>query len=238
MRTATIISSGLFIFFCLCSNCYGEKARPNLLLQAVKDNDINAVRELLANPDILYHDLNPQCPGAICKPVFYAARNGSTEIMELLIDAGADIDGQSGKSGDTPLIIASYMHDYSLARLLIEKGADVNKKNYFGAAPFWGACFLGDYELAELFIDKADLNSPGRYPDLFKKKGEERRFVENITPLMVASKSGDIKIVQLLVDKGADIKSKDSLGRSAIDYAECFKNTDIKKLLQSMLADN
>jgi ankyrin repeat protein len=226
----------IFYLFGYFTNCFGEEARPNLLLQAANDNDIDAVMELLTDPDIIELDLNPRCPGVICKPVFYAARNGSIKIMELLIDAGADIDGQSGKSGDTPLIIASYRHDYDLARLLIEKGADVNKKNHFGASPFWGACFMGDYKLVKLFIDKAEIDSPGKFPDVLKKKGEKKQFVDNMTPLMVASKSGNIKIVRLLLSRGADIRLKDSLGRSAIDYASQFNNLDIKKLLQSTIA--
>ena len=97
---------------------------------------------------------------------------------------------------------------------------------------------MGDYKLVKLFIDKAEIDYPGKFPDVLKKKGEKKQFVDNMTPLMVASKSGNIKIVRLLLNKGADIRLKDSLGRSAIDYASHFKNTDIKKLLQSTIAYN
>ena len=121
MRKKIYLAVICLFFCCLTNTCLGEEARPNLLLQAVKDQDVAEVKKLLAYPDIRYHDLNPKCPGAICKPIFFAARGGALEIMELLIDAGADIDGQSGKSGDTPLIIASYMHNYKLVRLLMRK---------------------------------------------------------------------------------------------------------------------
>lgn len=225
------------IFNVLLTNCLGEQARPNLLLQAVEDNDIAEVKELLADPGVSYHDLNPKCPGAICKPIFYATRNGSLEIVELLINAGADINSPSGKSGDTPLIIASYLHNYKLARLLIQKGADVNKANHFGATPFWGACFMGDYELVKLFIERAEIDFPGRYPDLFRNNGENKQLVEKITPLMAASKAGNMEIVNLLVNKGADIRLKDSLGRSALNYATEFKNYKIKNFLQNNLND-
>jgi ankyrin repeat protein len=237
MRIKIYVSIICFIFFSFSISCFGEKARPNFLLQAVKEKDIAEVKKLLADPDVIYHDLNPKCPGVICKPIFYAARNGSIKIMELLIGAGADIDGQSGKSGDTPLIIASYMHNYKLARLLVQKGADVNKTNHFGASPFWGACFMGDFELVKLFIEKAEVNFLGRYPDVFKKKEEKKEFVEKITPLMLASKDGNIEIVSLLVRKGADIRLKDSLGRSALDYATKFNNHKIKNFLQNISDD-
>jgi ankyrin repeat protein len=229
---ATVIC---FLIISLPINCFGEQAKPNFLLQAVKDKDIAKVIKLLADPEVRSRDLDPRCPGAICKPIFYAARNGSLKIMELLIDAGADIDGQSGKSGDTALIIASYMHNYKLARLLFQNGADVNKANHFGATPFWGACFMGDYELVNLFIEKAEINFPGSYPDVLKIQGEKKQFVENFTPLMAASKAGNIKIVSLLVSNGADIQLKDSLGRSAMDYAIGFNNYKIEKLLQNAL---
>jgi ankyrin repeat protein len=232
MRLKISIPIIFFILYGLSISGCEKQTGPNVLLQAVKDKDLAEVKKLLANPDVVSHDLNPKCPGAICEPIFFAARGGSLKIMELLIDAGADINNQSGKSGDTPLIIASYMNNYELARLLIQKGADVNKANHFGATPFWGACFMGNYELVKLFINTAEINFPGRFPDVLKKKGEKKQFVEKITPLMAASTVDNIEIVRLLIQKGADIKLKDSLGRSAVDYATKFNHRKIKFFLQ------
>lgn len=45
--------------------------------------------------------------------------------MGLLLDRSANVD-KADRSGVTPLIIASALGDYDIARLLVEKGADVN----------------------------------------------------------------------------------------------------------------
>lgn len=237
MRFAKGTALICFILLGLSINGFGEQARPNLLLQAVKEKDVPGVKTLLADPEVRNHELNPKCPGAICKPIFFAARDGSLPIIKLLIDAGAEVDAQSGNSGDTPLIIASYMHNHKLARLLLKNGADVNKANHFGATPFWGACAMGDYELINLYIAKADVDLPGRYPDPLQKKGEKKQLVERITPLMAASKAGHLEMVRLLVDKGADVRLKDSLGRSAKEYALRFNHHNISDFLNNNLGD-
>ena len=46
------------------------------------------------------------------------------------------------------------------AKLLIDKGADVNHKNTDGATPLHAAAFFGQFDLVELLLEnKADINS-------------------------------------------------------------------------------
>ena len=52
---------------------------------------------------------------------------GHKEVVELLIDKGADVNAK-GKYGRTPLHWAAHQGHWEIAELLIAKGADVNPK--------------------------------------------------------------------------------------------------------------
>jgi len=53
---------------------------------------------------------------------------GSKEIAKKLIASGANVNFQMNKTWHTPLIAAATFNDLEVAKLLIEKGADVNTK--------------------------------------------------------------------------------------------------------------
>jgi uncharacterized protein len=70
-------------------------------------------------------DVNVQSTGPIARvpPLGTAAFVGSTPLARLLLDAGADVDGQ-GEGGFTALHAAAQSGNEELVRLLLERGAD------------------------------------------------------------------------------------------------------------------
>jgi len=204
------------------------------LIEAIKTEDVESLRQLLKDKEVIKKQLDPICdPHALCKPIVEAARKGSTEMVALLIEAGADVEGAGGFAKDTALILATMQKDFKMAELLVKNSADVNQPNYFGATPFWGACAMGLYDFVKLYIfQKADINYPGRFPDPLQKDNEEKRpIIENITPLMIASFNGHLKVVELLMRNGANINIKDTKKRIALDYAKANGNPQVIKFL-------
>ena len=57
--------------------------------------------------------------------LLFAARDGQSEAVKLLLDSGADIDQVSG-DGSTALVLAALNGEFDIAMLLIERGADPN----------------------------------------------------------------------------------------------------------------
>lgn len=53
------------------------------------------------------------------------------------------------------------------------------------------------------------------------------------TPLHIASKIGNEKLIAALLNKGADAKAKDSYGRTCIETAKYHKQTKAMQLLLS-----
>ena len=100
---------------------YGNKNGP--LIQAVKDNDLQAVQNLLADgADVNARDTDSKGNGTI---LGLAAYNGYTEIVKLLLETGADL-GAKTKKGATALIAAAEKSNVEVIKLLLAHGADVN----------------------------------------------------------------------------------------------------------------
>ena len=72
----------------------------------------------------------------------YAAREGHGEAVEVLLDAGADIDRVSGGDHTSPLLIATINGHFDLAMELLDRGADPNLYSDAGASPLYIAIHL------------------------------------------------------------------------------------------------
>lgn len=88
-------------------------------------------------------------------------------------------------------------------------------------SPFCMAIVKGDFETVKKLIDMgADINA--------KSNG--------LTPLMYAAKYNRIEILNLLIEKGVNLKAKDSKkGFTALKFAELSNATEAKKVLEKAL---
>jgi hypothetical protein len=64
--------------------------------------------------------------------LMYAAINGQTDTMEVLIEKGAEINAKD-RAGNTPLHCAAMFGDPNAVQLLINKGADLNARGDLGS---------------------------------------------------------------------------------------------------------
>lgn len=116
-----------------------------------------------------------------------ACKGGSIPLTEYILDTlGIDPDLAEGSSKSTPLEAAvSYGH-YEIVKMLIKRGADVNKPGHANYAPLSRSSH--HIEIMELLIRKgADVNPKGQIQ----------------TPVTVAVSFGHLEAVKLLVRKGA-----------------------------------
>ncbi len=88
------------------------------LIQAARSGNVDRVKSLLSTNDL---NLNLDRGDAIGS----AAVAGHTEIVELLIQAGAKLD-LSDRSGFTPLASAAYAGYAAIVELLLDAGADLH----------------------------------------------------------------------------------------------------------------
>jgi uncharacterized protein len=151
------------------------------LLQAVYRGDQARVEEMLAaEPEL---------------DVFEAAAVGDVGRLRRLLDEDAGLANAWAEDGFQPLGLASFFGHVEAARLLVERGAEVNSasRNEMKVMPLHSAAATGDadirYELAKLLLEH------GADPNV--------RQQDDFTPLMEADQNGDARLRELLVEHGA-----------------------------------
>jgi hypothetical protein len=118
-----------------------------------------------------------------------AARKGDIQQVKALLDAGADIN--QSPDDQVPLSLAIQEKHFDVARLLIERGADVNLSTTFSYVPLVYAVQAGNIDMINLLIEKGALVDKDR---------------DGTTPLSWAAYKGNVAVVELLLEKGADLE--------------------------------
>lgn len=116
--------------------------------------------------------------------------------------------------GETPLYCAARKGNAYEVRRLLEKGADPNARNHKGLTPLHEAAYWGEAEIVRLLLKyKAD-----------PKADNGRGWTPLHSAALSAGLSGRKKIMDMLLDAGADPARKDKNGWCASDYAGLWDN--------------
>ncbi|KAL6857555.1 Ankyrin repeat A protein 2 [Amphichorda felina] len=144
----------------------------------------------------------------------------------------------------TDLMLASYYGHRAVVKLLLERGADIEAKDWeYGRTSLSWAAGNGYEAIVQLLVDKganvdamdSDSQTPlswaagnGHEPvvQLLLKKGAnvkgatfEATDSDSRTPVLWAAENGHTAIVQLLIEKGADVEAKDRDNRTPLSWA-------------------
>jgi ankyrin repeat protein len=156
-------------------------------------------------------------------PFYVAAKNGDALLMRLLADHGANPTTPT-RTGITPLMVAAGL-DYwegespgpytgvseaerlEAVKLAVALGNDVNARADFG-----------DYRM-DGDVAYTLLYYPHNIDELLTLGVGDPRW-DGSTPLIGAIMSGQPSIVQYLIDRGADVRAKTTLGWTPLDVAE------------------
>ena len=88
-----------------------------------------------------------------------ASQTGHQEIVQLLLDKGADVNAKK-TDGVTALMVASRDGHQEVVKLLLDKGADVNAKRTDGVTALMAVSASGYIEIAQsLLANGADVNA-------------------------------------------------------------------------------
>ncbi len=169
------------------------------LLNAIAHNNLLEVRELIRQgADVNQVDM----ANDPFTPLMLAIDMNLTDIVELLVNAGADLY-KSTYAEDSPLGLAAIKGNLEIVKLLLQAGADPD----FGEldAPIYNA-ITGE----NLHIFKTLINSNA---DVYAC------CESGTTALMMAAITGNMEIVEILLEEGANPDAINKYGDIALDKA-------------------
>jgi hypothetical protein len=128
------------------------------------------------------------------------ARTGETNSLAEMLSHGLPANLADAK-GNSLLMLACYHQNAETARMLLEYGADVDRRNLRSQTPLGGVAFKGYEDIVALLLDHgADIDADNGL---------------GMTPLMFAAMFGRTRVVAQLQAHGASLQRRNRLGLTA-----------------------
>ena len=182
-----------------------------------------------------------------------ASSKRSTNIVEKLLDKGAEIDRED-LFGNTPLFYAVKAGHLNVVELLLNRGANINKIDKIGYTSLYYAVDFKNLDMVELLLKYGAKISFKPNPSItpihyiaIHKNGDvgvkllnvfikysvniNEQDIYNDTPLHIATMTNNYKIAETLIKNGASFDIKNNDGKTALDIAKEEKYTEIEKLM-------
>lgn len=239
-RLLVIIVVTLFAFalgIAVVSYLRRERPASTPLARAAQVDDASTVRDLIAQgADVNARDSEGYTP------LDYAARAGDRESINRLLDAKADPNERDCNSfGWTPLMHAMHKYQNDAARLLVERGADVNaragdcgeQKIEDGLTPLMYAAKFDEAEMVKFLLEhgadpRAEYN--GYNALSFAVAGGSLGRLSDID--RAATHPCPVETVRELLKAAPDMKLNDGVVDRAVMYVSKKKCPEVARLLE------
>lgn len=140
----------------------------------------------------------------LTKKLSFAVKTNDIGLLTELLDQDPLLINQPINSRDTPLFYCVFYEQYDMVKLLIQRGADLNKASGdYSPTPLERSMDLESFEIAKLLIAAGAKFEP--------KDGAKMLFT--------AIKNNQLDLAAMLLEKGIDPNSQDVLGRSMLHIA-------------------
>jgi hypothetical protein len=147
------------------------------LMKASQSGELRAVKELIGEERQNLDETSPTGVTAL----MYAASAGHTEIVELLLNCGADVKAHGSEFSPLQAAIGG---GSQTVKQLLDAGASIDAPNIYGETALMIAARLGKSEIVQLLLER------GADPSLRERKG--------LTSLDLASNNGHTRVVDIL----------------------------------------
>lgn len=132
--------------------------------------------------------------------LFFAVQYELERLIDLLIDAGIDVNMQDPSDGSTALHVALIFGDTKIMRILLESGADYTLCSESRRSVFDEALKFGNEEVVEMLIT------------LYEAPIDVRAMI-------IAAYYGQEGVIKMLLDNGADVRGVDKHNHTALHAA-------------------
>jgi ankyrin len=164
-------------------------------------------------------------PAGGLTPLLYAARQGCLGCTKALVEGGADLN-LADPDGVAPLLLSILNMNFDVAAYLIDKGANVDKWDWWGQSPIYAAVDVNtvphggrpdrpsldettSLQIIEMLLKKGanpnlQLKLLPPYRNLGADRGVDGMLNIGTTPLLRAAKGLDAPAIALLLKYGAN----------------------------------
>ena len=197
-----------------------DKSGLTELQWATCNDDVEHAVELVLND---YVDVNAPGSDNDWTALLQASCSSSSQYIETLIDLGADVNAQTRKRKETPLILAADWNNYMAASIIVRHRADVNVHISNGFTPLHLSANKGQENLVRLLL----------------KHNTNVNIQDNAgcTLLHDCALKGNENICRLLLEHNADVNIQDKGGHTALRWCALKGNENIGRLLLEHNAD-
>lgn len=196
------------------------KLQSDNLIQAVENNDLEKVQEILQDSSYPINETNDKGE----TPLLIATHENYIEVAKLLIEAGADINLQDNIQ-DSAYLYAGAQGKTEILKYLIEHAEpNQNIVNRYGGNALIPAAEKGHLNNVKLLLldGKADID-------------HQNNFGYTALIEAVALTDGSVlyqQIVQELLAHNANKELRDNSGKTALDYAKEMGYTKMIEMLE------
>jgi hypothetical protein len=184
------------------------KELEDAIHEAVRGGDVKKMRELLETYGDVVTDRGFGERGD--RALHVAAMNGYRDLVELLIQNGAEVNALDGRR-HASLHMAAQEGHVDVAKLLIQNGAYLDIEDFNKSGSLHYAAFHGQIDVAKLLIHHgASVNVLDN---------------DNVMALHCAASGGHVDIVKLLIQNGADVNAVTRDKESVLYMACCMSNS-------------
>lgn len=194
------------------------KLFPGDLVSAVKTGTLNEIKTMISEHP---QELNKR-DGDGKKLIHYAVERGDTEIVNLLLTAGLDIESQDWNR-EVPIHYAAKNNDLKMYEFLLSKGANKNTRDYNEKSALHKAAENGQFEMIKHLIDSG--------VELYSKADN------GMTIFHFAAQSGNVNLIKYLISLGMDLNHYNLFGKTALHIAVIYNKPEIVKFLIENKAD-
>ena len=184
--------------------------------------DIVAITHQVKSSDDINANKKFTCDGD-STPLMIACGNADSKLVKLLLEKSADPNIET-KGKSTALIYAALGGSGRIVKMLLDHNADIDKANAWTETALSIACSNGCANMVKMLLARkpASLNA---------------RDKNGITPLITTIRSGNLHIVQMLLEAKVDVAIADNNGQTPLFVAIDCKHLDIVKCLLKAKAD-
>jgi len=136
-------------------------------------------------------------------PLMAASQRGNVETVRTLLSGGANPNTKQAGTGHTALMWALSERQAAVAQELVKRGADANIASASGFTPLMFAAQQGDVESTRILLSA-------------KAKPNDAQPKSGLTALMVGAAMVQTKVVDTLLENGADANAVDSNGYTSL----------------------